>query len=219
MTDPTLRGRLANVTVPALVLWGDSDRMVDQDYGRAYAAAIPGADVRPAHGYRSRAADRDAGTAADTGLGLRDAHSRSFDRTEPEGRSASARDPVVEVDTTRPRSGVRRASSRPTRTSSGSALVPPPTMTGARMRWSSSTRPALSACPARCGPPTVRLRSSVALSRRTASGSNSGSILVRTLETSASVRRVDDLVGAFPELGEVADVAAAGPGRCPPSPR
>ena len=43
MTDPTLRGRLANVTVPALVVWGDSDQMVDQDYGRAYAAAIPGA--------------------------------------------------------------------------------------------------------------------------------------------------------------------------------
>ena len=43
MTDTTLRGRLASVTVPALVVWGDSDQMVDQDYGRAYAAAIPGA--------------------------------------------------------------------------------------------------------------------------------------------------------------------------------
>jgi pimeloyl-ACP methyl ester carboxylesterase len=43
MTDPALRGRLANVTVPALVVWGDSDQMVDTDYGRAYAAAIPGA--------------------------------------------------------------------------------------------------------------------------------------------------------------------------------
>jgi pimeloyl-ACP methyl ester carboxylesterase len=43
MTDPALRGRLANVTVPALVVWGDSDHMVDTDYGRAYAAAIPGA--------------------------------------------------------------------------------------------------------------------------------------------------------------------------------
>jgi pimeloyl-ACP methyl ester carboxylesterase len=27
--------------VPALVLWGDSDRMFDTEYGRAYAAAIP----------------------------------------------------------------------------------------------------------------------------------------------------------------------------------
>ena len=43
MGDPTLRGRLAGITVPALVLWGDSDQIVDPDYGRAYAAAIPGA--------------------------------------------------------------------------------------------------------------------------------------------------------------------------------
>ncbi len=43
MADPTLRGRLAGVTVPTLVLWGDSDRMFDSDYGRAYAASIPGA--------------------------------------------------------------------------------------------------------------------------------------------------------------------------------
>ncbi|HEY1574679.1 MAG TPA: alpha/beta fold hydrolase [Pseudonocardiaceae bacterium] len=42
MTDPTLRGRLAGITVPTLVLWGDSDRIVDPDFGRAYAAAIPG---------------------------------------------------------------------------------------------------------------------------------------------------------------------------------
>ncbi|MFC4150627.1 alpha/beta fold hydrolase [Micromonospora mangrovi] len=41
MTDPTLAGRLADVSVPTLVLWGDSDRIVDVDYGRAYAAAIP----------------------------------------------------------------------------------------------------------------------------------------------------------------------------------
>jgi pimeloyl-ACP methyl ester carboxylesterase len=38
-----LAGRLAGVTVPALVLWGDADRIADPDYGRAYAAAIPGA--------------------------------------------------------------------------------------------------------------------------------------------------------------------------------
>ncbi len=43
MVDPTLHGRLAGITVPTLVLWGDSDRIVDPDYGRAYAAAIPGA--------------------------------------------------------------------------------------------------------------------------------------------------------------------------------
>jgi pimeloyl-ACP methyl ester carboxylesterase len=41
MTDPTLAGRLATLDIQALVLWGDSDRIVDADYGRAYAAAIP----------------------------------------------------------------------------------------------------------------------------------------------------------------------------------
>ena len=41
MSDPTLTERLRSVDVPTLVLWGDSDRIVDADYGRAYAAAIP----------------------------------------------------------------------------------------------------------------------------------------------------------------------------------
>jgi pimeloyl-ACP methyl ester carboxylesterase len=41
MTDPTLGGRLHDVVVPTLVVWGDSDRMVDPEYGRAFAAAIP----------------------------------------------------------------------------------------------------------------------------------------------------------------------------------
>lgn len=47
MTDPTLAARLAGVTVPTLVLWGQSDRVVDPAYGRAYAAAIPGARYQP----------------------------------------------------------------------------------------------------------------------------------------------------------------------------
>ncbi len=29
--------------MPALVLWGEADRIADADYGRAFAAAIPGA--------------------------------------------------------------------------------------------------------------------------------------------------------------------------------
>jgi pimeloyl-ACP methyl ester carboxylesterase len=41
MTDPTLGGRLREVAVPTLVIWGDSDQMVDPEYGRAFAAAIP----------------------------------------------------------------------------------------------------------------------------------------------------------------------------------
>ena len=43
MTDPTLLGRLAGIGIPALVLWGEADRIVDAGYGRAFAEAIPGA--------------------------------------------------------------------------------------------------------------------------------------------------------------------------------
>jgi len=43
MLDPTLASRLSAITVPTLVLWGDSDRIADSDYGRAFAKAIPGA--------------------------------------------------------------------------------------------------------------------------------------------------------------------------------
>jgi pimeloyl-ACP methyl ester carboxylesterase len=46
MTDRTLRDRLRAVSVPVLVLWGDSDQIADADYGRAYADAIPGAVFR-----------------------------------------------------------------------------------------------------------------------------------------------------------------------------
>jgi pimeloyl-ACP methyl ester carboxylesterase len=41
MTDPTLAGRLGSLEISTLVLWGRSDGIVDVDYGRAYAAAIP----------------------------------------------------------------------------------------------------------------------------------------------------------------------------------
>ncbi len=43
MGDATLRARLRGVPVPTLVVWGDSDRIIDADYGRAYAESIPGA--------------------------------------------------------------------------------------------------------------------------------------------------------------------------------
>ncbi len=43
MHDPSLLGRLAEVALPTLVLWGESDRIVTPDYGRALAAAIPDA--------------------------------------------------------------------------------------------------------------------------------------------------------------------------------
>ncbi len=41
--DRTLRDRLGQIDLPTLVIWGESDQIVDPDYGRAYAAAIPGA--------------------------------------------------------------------------------------------------------------------------------------------------------------------------------
>ena len=40
MHDPTLLGRLSGVTVPAAVLWGEADGIVDVGYGRAYADAL-----------------------------------------------------------------------------------------------------------------------------------------------------------------------------------
>jgi pimeloyl-ACP methyl ester carboxylesterase len=43
MADPGLRARLAGITGPTLVVWGEADQIVDPDYGRAFAAAIPAA--------------------------------------------------------------------------------------------------------------------------------------------------------------------------------
>lgn len=43
MYDPTLRARLADMSVPTLVGWGVGDRIVTVDYGHLLASAIPGA--------------------------------------------------------------------------------------------------------------------------------------------------------------------------------
>jgi pimeloyl-ACP methyl ester carboxylesterase len=43
MHDPKLKDRLHRIRIPTLLLWGDSDRILSEPYGRAYAAAIPGA--------------------------------------------------------------------------------------------------------------------------------------------------------------------------------
>jgi len=43
MRDPKLRRRLGRVRIPALVVWGESDGIVDADYGRAYAQSLPNA--------------------------------------------------------------------------------------------------------------------------------------------------------------------------------
>jgi len=43
MTDASLKARLATVKMPVLVISGEADRVVPPAYGRAFAAAIPGA--------------------------------------------------------------------------------------------------------------------------------------------------------------------------------
>lgn len=43
MHNPGLRRWLHRIALPTLVLWGEHDGLVSQDYGRAFAAAIPGA--------------------------------------------------------------------------------------------------------------------------------------------------------------------------------
>ena len=43
MHNPKLRRRLHRVAVPTLFVWGEKDGIVSPDYGRAYAAGIPGA--------------------------------------------------------------------------------------------------------------------------------------------------------------------------------
>lgn len=43
MHNPQLKRWLHRIDVPTLVLWGEQDGIVSIDYGRAYAAAIPGA--------------------------------------------------------------------------------------------------------------------------------------------------------------------------------
>ena len=43
MHNPKLLGRLHRISVPTFVVWGEKDGIVTPAYGRAYAAAIPGA--------------------------------------------------------------------------------------------------------------------------------------------------------------------------------
>ena len=53
MVDPTLLGRLSGIAIPTVVLWGESDQIVEPAYGQTYAAAIRGArfEVLPATGH------------------------------------------------------------------------------------------------------------------------------------------------------------------------
>ncbi len=47
MYNPQLRHWLRRIAAPTLVLWGASDRIVTPDYGKRYAALIPGARFAP----------------------------------------------------------------------------------------------------------------------------------------------------------------------------
>ena len=50
MHNPALRHWLHRIDRPALVLWGEHDQLVAPDYGRAFAAAIPGASFETIKG-------------------------------------------------------------------------------------------------------------------------------------------------------------------------
>jgi pimeloyl-ACP methyl ester carboxylesterase len=47
MHDPKLRRRLALVPTPVVAIWGQSDQIAPEAYGRAYAASFPNARFQP----------------------------------------------------------------------------------------------------------------------------------------------------------------------------
>ncbi len=47
MHDPKLGRRLARVTLPALVVWGEQDGIAPVGYGRAFAEAFPNGHFQP----------------------------------------------------------------------------------------------------------------------------------------------------------------------------
>lgn len=47
MHDPKLRGRLHRVRIPTLFLWGMNDRILSENYGRAYCASFPNGRFEP----------------------------------------------------------------------------------------------------------------------------------------------------------------------------
>ncbi len=44
--NPKLPGRLARISVPTLILWGASDRLIPVEHGRRYQELIPGAELQ-----------------------------------------------------------------------------------------------------------------------------------------------------------------------------
>ena len=68
MHNPALRRWLHRIAVPTLVLWGEGDRIVRPDYGRAFQQAIPGAQFQliPSAGHYPYLEQPDAFVAAVT---------------------------------------------------------------------------------------------------------------------------------------------------------
>lgn len=62
--DPKLAQRLYRIDVPTLVLWGDEDRLLGADQGRAFADAIPGAGFEMLPGGHRLYADQAQALAA-----------------------------------------------------------------------------------------------------------------------------------------------------------
>lgn len=62
MHNPKLRHRLHRIKVPTLLLWGESDRLVTPEYGRAYCSMIPGArmEIIPRAGHSPHIEQPDA---------------------------------------------------------------------------------------------------------------------------------------------------------------
>ncbi len=62
MYNPQLPRWLGRIDVPTLLLWGESDRVVTPDYGRAYAGMIPGArfELIPRAGHHPEIEQADA---------------------------------------------------------------------------------------------------------------------------------------------------------------
>ena len=44
--NPKLSGRIHRVRVPALVLWGDQDKLTSRDYAQSFADALPNAELK-----------------------------------------------------------------------------------------------------------------------------------------------------------------------------
>ena len=85
MTDPSLAPRLAAVSTPALVLWGEADRIGAPDFGRAFAAAIPGAEFRLLEHAGHMPQIEIPGALAGFVWSFADAHATSKPAPDPEG--------------------------------------------------------------------------------------------------------------------------------------